>query len=149
MRSLNFYASPFHPDWTRRSAVAQFLDLRPLTNAITQVVELGSTHVAAGIELDLLDVRGVHGKGALHAYAVAELADGERLAKARTLALDDVALENLGAFLVTFDDADVHLQVVAGAEGGDVVPQAGFVDEVCCVHGTSSWHMWPRWPQMV
>src|SRR3954462_12813461 len=55
------------------------LDLGLLPAEITQVVELGPADIAATVDLDLLDDRGVDGERALHADAAAHLADREGL----------------------------------------------------------------------
>src|SRR5438067_1509980 len=77
----------------------------------------------------------VHGKRALDADAVAHLAHGEGLADARALTADHHALEDLHAFLVAFDDANVHLQRVPGRERRNVVADALGIDEISGVHG--------------
>ena len=59
----------------------------------------------------------------------------EGLADARALTADGRTLEDLDALPVAFDDADVHLQGVPGAEVGNVVAKALAVDEVGGVHG--------------
>ena len=56
---------------------------------------------------------------------------------AAALAADDDALEHLDPLAGAFDDADVHLQGVAGRELGDVVAQLGAVDEIGGVHRAS------------
>ena len=76
-------------------ALALFLDLGGLAAQIAQVVQLRAADVAAGDQLDLVQVRGVHREGALDADAEADLADGEGLADAAALAADDVAGEDL------------------------------------------------------
>src|SRR5205085_7462176 len=114
---------------------ALLLDLRGLSDPVAQVVELGPAHVAPNRHLDLLDDRRVHGERALDTDAEADLADLEGLAQARALAADDDALEQLDPLPVALDHADVHLHGVAGGEVGDVVPQAGAVDEIGGVHG--------------
>src|SRR5690606_11177241 len=103
------------------SEVALLLDAGLLAREVAQVVELGAAHIAAGDDLDLVDGRGVHGEDALHADAEGDLADPEGLADAVALAADDVALEDLDTGAVALDDLHVDLDVVAGAEVGDVV----------------------------
>jgi hypothetical protein len=56
---------------------------------------------------------------------------------ALALAADDDALEDLDTRARAFDDVDVHLDGVAGAEVGDVRPQARGVDMVEDVHDGS------------
>ena len=99
--------------------VAALADPGALADAVAQVVELGAADVAAGGDLDLLDLRRVHGERALHADAERLLADGEGLARAVALALDDDALEDLGAAARALDDLEVDADAVARLEVRD------------------------------
>src|SRR4051812_46908471 len=99
--------------------VAALPNACPLAHTAAQVVELGPTHVAASGHLDALDLRRVHGERALDADAERLLADGEGLACALALALDDDALEDLGAAAGALDDLEVNLHAVAGLKGRD------------------------------
>src|SRR3954467_12381472 len=83
--------------------VPLLLDLGGLAAQVTQVVELGPPDVAAGHHLDLLDDRGVHREGALHADAEAHLADREGLLQATALPADGHTLEDLHPGPVAFD----------------------------------------------
>src|SRR5699024_7599822 len=105
-----------------------------LAGEVAQVVQLRAAHVAAGDDLDLVDGRGVHGEHALDADAEGHLADPEGLAHAVALATDDVALEDLDAGAVALGDLHVHLDVVAGAECGDVLAQGRLVELVELLH---------------
>src|SRR3954454_23960318 len=89
-----------------------------LANATAQVVELGAPHVAAGRDLDLLDLRRVQRERALDADAEGLLADGEGLADALALALDDHALEDLRTATRALDDLEVDLDAIPGLEAG-------------------------------
>src|SRR5829696_1559856 len=116
------------------------LDLGGATDAVPQVVELGPAHVAPGQHLDALEDGRVDREGPLDAHAEAHLADREGLAHAGALALDDDALEHLHPLAAGLHHPDVHLEGVAGGELGDVVAQAGAVDEIGAVHGAlGSW----------
>jgi hypothetical protein len=84
-----------------------------LADAPTQVVELGATDVTAGGHLDALDLRRVQWEGPLDTDPERLLADGERLASAMPLALDDDAFEHLGAAPGALDHLEVHAQPVA------------------------------------
>src|SRR5688500_61039 len=117
------------------SGVALLFDPCGLADAVTQVEELGAPDGTPADDLDALDDGRVHRKGALDPDAVAELADGERLADAGALATDDDALEELHTLLVALDHAHVDLQGVARSEVRDVIPEARLVDEVGAVHG--------------
>src|ERR1019366_5323021 len=109
-------------------------DLGGLPHATAQVVELGSTHVTAGHDLDLGQDGRMHGERPLDADTEAELAHGEGLPGAGSLAPDDGALEHLGALAVALDHADVHLQGVTRPEIGDVVSQILAIDDVGGIH---------------
>ena len=61
----------------------------------------------------------MHGERALDADAEGLLADGEGLADAVALALDDDALEDLGAPARALDDLEVDADAVAGLEARD------------------------------
>ena len=49
---------------------------------------------------------------------------------------NDVALEDLDALAHAFDDADVDLYGVTGAERGNVIAKGVAVDEVSRIHGS-------------
>src|SRR3954470_21601786 len=99
--------------------VAALADARVLADTVAQVVQLRAPDVAAGGDLDLLDLRRVHGERALHADAERLLADGERLASAVALALDHDALEDLRAATRALDDLEVDADAIARLEPGN------------------------------
>src|SRR6185437_745294 len=80
-----------------RTDVAALADARPLADAVAQVVELCAAHVAAGRDLDALDLRRVQRERALHADAERLLAHREGLADADALTFDRDTLEHLRA----------------------------------------------------
>lgn len=61
------------------------LDLGSLTNAVTQVVQLGAAHEAVADHFDGGDGGGVHGEHLFHAHAVGDTTDGEGLLNAAVL----------------------------------------------------------------
>ena len=61
----------------------------------------------------------MNGEGTLNTNAEGNLADGEGLANACTLAANDEALEDLDTVVLTFNDLNVNVQGVTGAECGD------------------------------
>src|SRR5262249_14998390 len=91
-------------------------DLRRLPDPVAQVVELRPAHVPPTHDLDAGDDRRVHREGPLDAHTEADLAHGDRLAGAAALAPDHRPLEDLHPFAVPLDDANVHLEGVAGRE---------------------------------
>ncbi len=60
-----------------RQHVALLADTGGLAGAATQVIELGATHHAATHDFDAVDAGGIKREDTLHAFAVAEFADGE------------------------------------------------------------------------
>ena len=65
----------------------------------------------------------MNGEGTLNTNAEGNLADGEGLANACTLAANNEALEDLDTVVLTFNDLNVNVQGVTGAECGDVVTE--------------------------
>src|SRR5215210_5105214 len=106
-------------DLLRLARVATLAHTRALADAAAQVVELGAAHVAAGGDLDALDLRRVQRERALDAHAEGLLAHGERLADTFALALDDDALEDLGSTARALDHLEVDADAVARLELGD------------------------------
>src|SRR5450830_781797 len=118
-----------------RDGVPLLLDLGLLAAQRAEVVQLRAAHVTARDDLDGLEARGVHRERALDTDAEADLADREGLADPAAAARDDDALEHLDPCARAFDDLDVHLEGVAGAEGRDVGPQRCGIDLVEGMHG--------------
>ena len=102
-----------------RADVAALAHAGGLADAVAEVVELRATDVTAGGDLDLLDLRRVHGERALHADAEGLLADREGLARTVALALDHHALEDLRTATRAFDDLEVDADAIARLEAGD------------------------------
>ena len=106
----------FALDHLLRAGVAALADAGALADTVTQVVELRAPDVTAGGDLDLLDLRRVQRERALDADTERLLADGEGLACAVALALDDNALKDLGAAASALDHLEVDAQAVACVE---------------------------------
>ncbi len=87
-----------------------------LADALAEVGELGAADTAGALHLHLVHARGVRGENALHAFAVADAADGEHLVQPVAAAPDDDARENLDAFLLAFHDLGVDAHAVANGE---------------------------------
>ena len=60
----------------------------------------------------------MNGEGTLNTNAEGNLADGEGLANACTLAANDEALEDLDTVVLTFNDLNVNVQGVTGPNAG-------------------------------
>src|SRR5581483_447488 len=118
----------------RAVPVALLADARLLADPAAQVVELRAVDVADGRHLDLLDLRRMQRERPLDADAERLLADGERLARAGALALDDDALEDLEARARAFDDPEVDADAVAGFEPGTALAQLALLDRLDGVH---------------
>src|SRR4051794_17119914 len=99
-------------DRCRSATLPLFLDLGGLPAQIAQVVQLGAADVAAGDQLDPVQVRGMYREGPLDADAEADLANGEGLADAAALAADDVTGEDLDPGAGALDDLHMHLDRV-------------------------------------
>src|SRR3954452_17372681 len=95
---------------------ALFFDARGFTAEIQEVVELCAADPAMAFNLDAIDRGGVEREHALHADSAGDLAHGEHLAGAATLAGDDDALEDLDALFLAFLDLHVDFDRVTGGE---------------------------------
>ena len=111
-------------------APAPLGDSGGLSDPAPQVVELRPAHVSAGGDLEFLDLRRVQRERPLDADAEGLLADRERLARARALALEDDALEDLGAAAVALDHLEVDAHAIARVEAGKTLPQLAPLDAV-------------------
>src|SRR5262245_14005908 len=89
-------------------AVLLLDDAGRLAAEAAQVIELGTTHLAATHHLDRVDHRGEQREYALHALAVGNLANGEALIDATAGAADADAFIGLHAGAVAFDDLHIH-----------------------------------------
>ena len=124
--------APHGSPWLR---LAQLADPRLLADAATEVVELRAIDVTDHRDLELLDLRRMERERALDTDAERLLADGERLARTRSLALDDDALEDLDALAGALDHLEVDADRVTGLEDGDVA-QLRLLDALDdCAHG--------------
>src|SRR5439155_4638179 len=84
------------PEAARASQLLTDLaDARLLADAVAEVVELRAVDVADRLHVDLVDLGRMQGERALDPDAGRLLAHRERLAHARSLALDHDALEHL------------------------------------------------------
>ena len=95
-------------------------DLRSLTGPVAKVIELSPANNTMANDLDMADTGAVVGEGSLHTDAVAYAANGEGLADAAALHLDDDAFKVLKPLAVAFNDLDVNTHGVADLELGEV-----------------------------
>src|SRR5687768_3321894 len=100
----------------RPTALHLFFDAGSLAREVAQIVELGATHVAAALHGDRADRRAVRLEHALHAFAVRNLAHGERRVEAAIAARDDDAFVGLHALAVAFLHLHLDDDGVAGRE---------------------------------
>src|SRR5207249_5524763 len=98
-------------------------------DALAQVKELRAPDFAGPLHLDFGELRRVHGENALDAFALHDAANGEHLAHAFAAPGDHGAAEDLDALLLTFEDALVHLHLVADLELRGVLPHGGLFDQ--------------------
>ena len=109
-------------------APAPLGDASRLADAAAQVIKLRPPHVAAGGDLQFLDLRRVQRKGPLDADAKGLLADGEGLAHSRALSLDHDALEDLGAAASALNDLEVDAHAIARIKGRQTLPYLTALD---------------------
>src|SRR5437870_1638061 len=107
---------------------AAFAQAGGLADALPQVVELGPAHAAGALDLDLGDLRRVQGKDALDPLALHDAANGEGFTQTRAAAGDHGAAEDLDALFLAFQNALVHVHLVADAKLRHVLLGAGFLD---------------------
>src|SRR5437899_8642108 len=94
-------------------------DARCFAAAAAQVIELGTTDLAAAHDLDRVDHRRIERKHALNAFAIGNLAHGEILVEAGTGAADAHAFVGLDAGAIALDHLDVDQEGVTGLEVGN------------------------------
>ena len=104
-------------------SVDLLLDLGSLTDAVTQVVQLGAAHLTNTDDLDAGHVGGVQGEGLLHAATVGNTADGEGLGDAAAVLSDNGTLEDLDSLAVALFDLVLDTNGVTDLEGGDSLLQ--------------------------
>ena len=95
-------------------------DLRSLTGPVAKVIELSPANNTVANDLDMADTGAVVGEGSLNTDAVAYAANGEGLADAAALHLDDDAFKVLKPLAVAFNDLDVNTHGVADLELGEL-----------------------------
>ena len=99
-----------------------------LADAVAEVVKLRTSGNAAALHDDLADLGRVDREFTLHAFALHDAADGERLAAAAAGTGDDHAGVDLHAFLLTFENAAVNVDRVADLELGNLFFEARLLD---------------------
>lgn len=110
------------------------LDLGGLADAITDVIELRAADDAVTDDLDTADGGAVVRESTLNADAVAHTANGEGLADAAALHLDNDALEVLKTLTGALDDLDVNADCVADLKLGQICTELlllKFLNDVC------------------
>lgn len=108
-----------------------------LTNAITQEVELRTTSIATTNNLELRDQRRVDRPSLLDPDFTNHATNSDVLINATALAKDYRALINLNAFLLAFDDTDMHIDGVADIKAGNIRLECVIVnrfDDVLVAH---------------
>lgn len=95
-------------------------DLRSLTGPVAKVIELSPANNTMANDLDMSDTGAVVWEGSLNTDAVAYAANGEGLADAAALHLDDDAFKVLKPLAVAFNDLNVNTHGVADLKLGEV-----------------------------
>ena len=96
------------------------LDLCLLTNAITQVVELGSANLTSADSGNGDDGRRMYGKYLLAADTVGNTANGNGLVDTAVLLGNDGAFESLGTLTVAFLNENLNADSVADVHDGQL-----------------------------
>ena len=109
-------------------------DLCPLTNALTQVVQLCTTDLAAANCLNGDDGRRVYGEDLLAADTIGDAADGDGLVDATVLLGDDGAFKSLVALTAAFLYADGDTHGIADIELGQFGLHVLFAENFDQIH---------------
>lgn len=109
--------------WSRRrealsvlAGKANLANTGSLATTTTEIVQARTTHATSCYHLDFLGAWVVQGKSFFDADTVGDFADGIGGVHGATLTLDNDALENLDTLLIAFDNPNVDLDGIAGAE---------------------------------
>ena len=89
-----------------------FLNLGGLAHLVAQVIQFSALHVALADHFNLVDFGAVNREGTLYANGKANLSHGKGFAIACAMLTDNVALEHLNTFAITFGNAIVNLDIV-------------------------------------
>src|SRR5690606_8866430 len=97
----------------------QFLfDACRFTRTATQVIKFSTAHIAAALDFDGSDLRGIQLEGTLDSFAGRDLTYDERRVKAAIALGNDDAFVGLNTLARAFDHIDVDDYGVAGAKFG-------------------------------
>jgi len=99
-----------------------------LTNTLTQEVQLRTTGIATTDDLELGDQRRMDRPGLLDPDLTNHAPHSHILINAPTLAKDHSPLIHLNAFLLAFDDPDMHIDSVANIKAGNIRLECVSVD---------------------
>src|SRR5690606_11984421 len=114
---------------TPRARASDLLfDARGLAREITQVVQLGTPHVAVPLHDDVADRGAVGLEHALHALPMRNLAHGKRGVEPTVAPGDDDALVGLHALAVALGDLHLHYDGVTRLEVRDLARHALLFD---------------------
>lgn len=97
-----------------------FLDLCGLTCPLAEVVQLSPANNTMTNDLDTTNAGAVVGEGPLNADTVADTANGEGLADAAALHLNNDSLEVLKPLVIALDNLNEYTNGVANLELGEV-----------------------------
>src|SRR5690349_3951760 len=93
-----------------------FFDTSRLARTLTQVVQLGATHVTAAFHFDRSDQRRIQLERTLNTFTRRDLTNDEVRVQAAVTTRNDDAFVCLGALAVAFDDVDADDDGVARCE---------------------------------
>jgi hypothetical protein len=104
-------------------------------DAAAEVVQFGPADLAALRDFDLGNQGAMDRVNAFHAFAVAELADGDGLALGEAALADDDAGKNLDALLAAFNDPVMDLDCITDVQFGGIGLHLLAVDLLEDIHG--------------
>jgi len=116
------------------SSLQALLDLCLLTNAITQVVELGSANLTSADSGNGDDGRRMYGKYLLAADTVGNTTNGNSLVDTAVLLGNDSAFESLGTLTVAFLDANLNADSVTDIHFGQFGLHVLFAENFDQIH---------------
>src|SRR6202165_933154 len=108
-------------DGSGDNGLALLPDASVLYDFASKVVQLRPAHFPVPDHVDLVDARRVQEEAAFHPDAVRDATNGKGLLGTAAPAADDDAFEDLDALAGPLDDLGVHLDGVAGDQGGNVL----------------------------
>ena len=110
-------------------------DTGSFTTTLTQVEQAGTANPAKRDDLDLLDTRGMKGKGLFYPdTTMGDLAHGKSGVHLAAFTLENNSLENLDTLFVAFNNADMYFNSITRTEVRMVKAHLLLVDFINDIH---------------